>query len=330
MPDYQKRLHDAQEQLRQRFYSAAIRECGVIIETGLKQLYHRLDEHCRTNGMADTFSALRLEFFRERKEDFQVHRAGLGGMLLFANRTRFWTVVKTICDSNLSFIRMIQWQRVRVLRNDHAHGKAKPVRNDAVEMMFYTKVFLYDCGFIEGVERLEPDVSNLNCPHCKFSIQSGYRYCPGCGEYLVRSCHECRKKLEPNHNICPHCDTMCPGAAEDHEARDIFRRYAEAVWADWEVTPAEKEWLGKKRLELGLSPEEAERIETSIIPKNYHQFMRLIEAVILDDKIDTDEHQFLLRNADELGLSRKTAEKLIQNAKNNQTKRVRKKLLGLV
>ena len=329
MAEYPDRLRKAQKHLKDNFYESAIMECGRIIETGLKQLYRDLEKYCLQEQMENDFSHLRQEFFRKHKVDFNLRKAGLGGMILFATKTKFWIIVKSMCNSNLSFMPMINWRRVGELRNKSAHNIGLHDRNESVEMMFYTKVFLYDTGLIDGGELTTPEVLALRCLYCKGAFNRDFHYCPQCGKRLDHHCHNCGKGLSTHYLICPHCDSRRPEPVDEDEATDTYRKYAEAVWADWEVTPGEKEWLGQKRLELGLSPEMADRIETSIIPKNYHDFMNLIAAVNLDGVIDEDERGFLLRHADEMGLATGTAETLIHNARKD-ARRVRKKLLGVL
>lgn len=328
MSKYPESLRKAQKHLKDHFYESAIMECGRIIETGLKQLYHDLEKYCVEQGLEKSFNDLLQDFFQKRKEDFDIRKAGLGGMILIANHRGFWIVVKRMCDSNLSFIPMINWHRVRELRNKSAHNIGLHDRNESVEMLFYTKVFLYDTGLIDSGENPTPNILDLHCLHCHGAINRDFHYCPQCGNHLEYHCHGCGKNLLPQHRICPHCDTRRMEPGNGDEATDTYRKYAEAVWADWEVTPGEKEWLAQKRLELGLNPEEAARIETSIIPKNYHDFMTLIEVVNLDGVIDDDERFFLLMKAEEMGLTERTAERLINNARID-SKRVRQKLLGV-
>ncbi len=328
MSDYPNHLRKAQKHLSDHFYESAIMECGRILESGLKQLYRDLEEYCVQKGLQEEFKKLQHDFFRKRKKDFDIRKAGLGGMILFSEHKKFWVIVKRMCDSNLSFMPMINWTRVRELRNKSTHNIGIHDRNESVEMMFYTKVFLFDTGLMDTGANPTPDLLDLRCLHCQGAVNRDFHFCPQCGKHLEHHCHGCGKQLLPQHRICPHCDMKRMKPENQNKATDTYRKYAEAVWADWEVTPGEKEWLEQKRLELGLSPEEADRIEISIIPKNYHDFMNLIEAVNLDGVIDDDERIFLLARAEEMGLTEMTAERLIDNAQ-NQTKRIRKRLLGV-
>lgn len=328
MNDYFQELRKAQGHFHKRFYPTAIRECGSIIETGLKELYRNLEQFLEEHGRALDLEDMHAEFENTKNEPFQFDRATLGSMLLFANKTRFWEHLKNMCESNLSFIPMINWYQVRHLRNESTHGRKILGRSDALEMLFYTKVFLYDCGLIEGISQADPEILDAHCLNCDFKINQEWNYCPSCGHAVDHYCHNCGRKLSPAYRICPHCDSQRMCRADVREAESIYRRYAEAVWADWEVTPMERKWLQTKRLELGLSPKEAEKVENQVIPKNYNQFLNLVAATNLDGVIDDDEEYFLTEKAKELGIAIEAAQKII-NSSRKESNKIRKNLLKI-
>lgn len=328
MNDYFQELRKAQGHFHKRFYPTSIRECGRIVEIGLKELYENLEIHLEENDRSSDLQRMMSDFEMAKGEPFKFERATLGSMLLFARRTRFWEHLKNMCESNLSFIPMINWYQLRQLRNQSTHTGVVLGRSQALEMLFYTKVFLYDCGLIEGMNHADPEILDAHCLSCDFKINQDWNYCPSCGIGVDHHCHNCSRKLSPAYRICPHCDTPRVCRSDGNESEGIYKRYAEAVWADWEVTPLERKWLQAKRLQLGLSPAVAEKIEDKVIPKNYSQFLDLVAATNLDGIIDDDEESFLLEKAKKLGVNLEAAAKIIRSSRKETTK-VRKKLLNI-
>ncbi|MCA1764396.1 MAG: zinc ribbon domain-containing protein [Flavobacteriales bacterium] len=330
MEDYIKELRQAQHHFRHKFYSTSIYECGRIIECGMKDLYVDLEAYLEKEGLSQEFESMRQQFANRRrdKEEFNYEKATLGSMILFARYSGFWDKLKSMCESNLSFLKMVNWSRVRKLRNDSAHNQDIFGRNEALEMLFYTKVFLYDCGLIEGMNHAAPEILDAHCAKCDFKISHQWNFCPNCSAEISKQCHNCDRALMAGHRICPHCDAPQPGTTNRDESVKTYKKYAEAVWADWEVTPLERSWLDNKRLELGINPEEAEKIETTVIPKNYHHFQNLIQAVNIDGVIDSDEEQFLMNKADHLEITQDIATKMISSSK-KAGKKIRKSLWRL-
>jgi uncharacterized membrane protein YebE (DUF533 family) len=69
---------------------------------------------------------------------------------------------------------------------------------------------------------------------------------------------------------------------------------------DMIITSQEREMLEQTRLELGISAEQAEEIETRSIPKEILEFQRLVEAVYVDDEANAAERALLDRKIQQL------------------------------
>lgn len=82
------------------------------------------------------------------------------------------------------------------------------------------------------------------------------------------------------------------------------------------MTSLERQWLQQKRLELGITIEQAEIIELQVIPKNYFLFSEIIEATRVDGKIDKLEKEFLKEKARKLDIPIEVADNLIKEASN--------------
>lgn len=328
MNDFLQHLSRIQREFQNAHYEACIRECGSAMERGLRLLYTSLKDFLGEQEMGDKWTAMHEEYINSRNQEFNFQRGGFGGMIMFAVVTNFWENVRMMCTSNLSFLPMINWYRARELRNNAVHQIGSFSKNDAMEMIFYTKVFLYDCELIEGVVSPAPMILGVSCLNCNQSIDRSWNYCPFCATKIVQSCVNCHRELDPSHRICPSCDTQRLCGIDQTAAEKNYLSYCKAVWADFVVTPAERQWLNAQRLELGLTLDKADEIERRVIPKHYHTFMMLIEAVNIDGKIDTIEEAFLISKADEFGIPKDIATNLISTARDTP-KRIRKNLLDL-
>jgi RNA polymerase subunit RPABC4/transcription elongation factor Spt4 len=43
------------------------------------------------------------------------------------------------------------------------------------------------------------------CPHCGHSLQSGFSFCPKCGQKLSLSCQQCQRMVGSDDVFCPYC-----------------------------------------------------------------------------------------------------------------------------
>ncbi len=59
---------------------------------------------------------------------------------------------------------------------------------------------LSDFHFDEIKEELKK-----NCPHCRYEINSEYKFCPNCRVCLKKECIFCKKELKPEWTFCPIC-----------------------------------------------------------------------------------------------------------------------------
>lgn len=315
MSIYLRHLSKIQNEYRNKDYDACVRECGSAMEKGLRELYLSLQKHLQEQQMEEKWDALHNEFREKREADFNFDSAGFGGLIMFSQVTSFWDKIRIMCTSNLSFLNMINWYRARMLRNNTVHHRIKSTKNDATEMMFYAKVFMYDCELIDGMVSPAPMILGARCLECNESINREWNFCPHCAAKIIQPCVKCHRELDPAHRICPYCDTQRVCGVNHSESEQKYRAFAEAVWADYEVTPGERQWLNGKRLEMGLTLERANAIEKQVIPPHYHTFMTIIEAVNIDGVIDRAEREFLLMKAEEFNISLEVARKLIASAK---------------
>jgi len=323
MTNYFEDLRKIENLVKQKFYPSAMMRSVKLVELGLKDLYKNLEVYLEQNGKSDSWEKMHVDFVKLKKEQFEFKNASLGSLVIFARYTSFWEHIKEMCDSNLRFVKMVNWEHIRKLRNIIVHDNIEASRFDALEMLFWTKVFLYESGLIAGKKNPIPEILDTECAHCNTTMSLNWNFCPECGMSAKVVCPVCSQITHHNHKVCIHCDTII--IASDSKKwtaeRKIYKSYAEAVWADWVVTPIEREWLQQKRLELGLTLDLAQEIELEVIPKNYFMFMEIIDATKVDGRIDRYEKEFLAKKAEKYLIPNAVAQQLIKAASTNTPKK---------
>lgn len=314
MDKYKEELSRIEALISQRFYPAATIKSFKAVESGLKDLYRKLDVHLKDKNRSDLWVKLHEDFEKAKGAKFDINRASLGSMISFARHTKYWILVREMCDSNLRFVRMINWEQIRRLRNRVTHEDVHVSREDALEIRFWSKVFLYESGLAIGPKDPIPEVLESDCSHCNYKISLSWNFCPSCGDNTKKGCPVCGKENHRTNKVCRHCDIILIEKESNQEEYKLYKSYAEAVWADWVVTPLERKWLEEKRLSIGITLEKAEQIELEVIPKNYLLFSEIIEATRVDGKIDKYEKEYLRRKAKELSIPDQIAESLIKEA----------------
>lgn len=73
-------------------------------------------------------------------------------------------------------------------------------------MMPANQRFCGICGCdSEKVEKVEPNSLKLLCKKCGCELSSKMKFCPECGEPMVRRCVQCNMIIEGNPKFCPEC-----------------------------------------------------------------------------------------------------------------------------
>jgi uncharacterized membrane protein YebE (DUF533 family) len=95
-------------------------------------------------------------------------------------------------------------------------------------------------------------------------------------------------------------------------AQEEYRVYCEGSYLDGVVNIRERNLLDNKRLELGLTTEQADKIERQCAPENVVEYSRFVEGVLIDGIITEDERAFLQKKIKELNLDSWVAEQIEQ------------------
>lgn len=321
--DYLLEYKRAEEAFMLDNYDTCVRLCGRLIERGLKDLYSAQCDWYEKDGLSFNLS----ESFRENHsgfEKFTVSRSGLGRLCQFYRLSGMWDEVRRRVTSNLHFTDRIPWRDLVRTRNIATHGNASIEREHAVEFLHHLKVFLYECELVEDREQIRPEfIQRTSCHNCNNPLLKTWKFCPTCGTQHIINCKNCGSRMEPNWKICPNCNEQSCADQLTAETERLYKAYCEAIWADHIVNAEERDLLRRKRLELGLTEENAEEIEQSVINPAIVQFIGLIEAVLIDGVIDKNEKEFLMNRAKKMKVPESTALRLMDNLRSEIDKHLK-------
>lgn len=312
--DYKKEYQKAKNVYIDKNYTNCVLQCGIISENAFKDLFQELESRDKYYQYLGNRLSEFIESF-EKSIDFKLVNAGFFDVIKFFEHAQLWDTISRDVESNLHFTRKIPWHDLRQLRNKAAH----PIRGyeisreDAMEFMHYLKIFLIECELIPDEKNGPFHPVSENCNNCNNSLKEEWRFCPNCGSQHVLKCTVCNKRLEADWRICPYCNNTELDNKTQIGPDLLYKVYCEAIWADHHVNADERLFLKRKRLELGLTERQAEKIEESVAPTEYLTFIELIEAVLLDGIIDDQEMEFLFVKAKRLNLDKQTAKDLINN-----------------
>jgi len=311
--NYLKSFKDAQSKFHVEDYIDCIRDCATITELGLKELVLQQELWSKKKGVSFTF----VEDYRSRNtlfEDFNPSKSTLFDLLKFYQLSKFWNFIEKRVHSSLHFTKKIPWHDLRYVRNLSVHRFPKFSREQAAEFLYHVEIFLYETELAQT----NPEIYKKSncCVSCKMNLKSKWNYCPGCGSRQINCCPKCQKTIESDWNACPWCKNSIEKQPEA-KGETLYKAYVEAVWADGVLNSDEVELLNRKRKELNISLECANKIDEEIIPASIKEFSRLIEAVLIDGEILEEENSFLLKSARELKIGVVHAEKIIQTYLDN-------------
>lgn len=318
-------------------YEAALEKAGRLLADGQVQECVMLCGTAFEQGLRDIMSRLYSSLDREDREALTMAEKELTGGKSYQNFTLgeftgllragpLKKFMKRIARSDMRKCQRIDWNEVKEWRNAAAHGKEHLGLDfsDAEQMLIWLKVFLYDCELIRQTDEtaeLVPPTLSSKCPDCGQALQPGWKYCPYCGISRINTCSTCKRgPLEPDWTICPYCEELIVrrGAWRsdaETKARATYRTMCKGAYLDGVVSPLERALLNEKRLELGLTSEEAEDIERQIAPKSILAYYHAVEAALIDGEISTMERDYLSRKAVELSVDEWTAEEIENSVK---------------
>lgn len=281
-------------------YNSVISKSAWLLEQGLRQLFNDQIEYFESDKNCDKSSYQALQSIMSKEfVNFDINKATLGYVVKLYHVTRFFDLLQNRLDVRLTFTRKLPWKNIVKIRNTITHDNFVAKKEIAVDFIHYIKVFIYETGIDDRYD--ETHKSN-KCHDCQVIVDSNWNYCSNCGADLSVKCKKCGAKLKQSWAICPECELPRVGI-KLKDPITMYKHYCEAVWADGILTKEEKQFLDKKREELGITIDEAQAVERIYTPLEAIRFRDAVEATLVDGVIDDDERDFLRRKAVELGVS---------------------------
>ncbi len=323
---FRKKLEAADSLYLRESYAACIRECGAIFEKGMRELLHNLlpvIEELQQRRMIEDAENL----IGAGKAFGTFHLTQLEGLYRQAG---IFDMLRKHVKSPLRKTRRIDWKTMISWRNEAVHECREFSPDEAMQMLIWTRSFLYECGLVpSGHQQDSPpkaDQPQKSCAGCSGSIKEEWAYCPGCGMRLSLTCRSCKRILMPDFRICPYCETQVPLCSEQaqqisEKVRSEYAILCRGAWLDGIINARERLLLNQVRLELGLSDAEADDIEQREAPPGVINYLRLVEGALADGVISKEERAFLNRKAASLGIDPADANELEEALKACEEKR---------
>lgn len=316
--EFEKDLRVAENLLRRKQWVSCIRECGALFEKALRKLLNDLLDSSVDTDLYDRISSAQRRI-GEGKTGFE--RFELGELISLYTETQVFNELRKHLTSNLQKIRGINWKQVVEWYNASRHRRNSTSlgEDDARQMFYWIKVFLYDCELAGKISTVAPvpgeAISLQECPCCGQPLETDWSFCPQCGVALKVTCEACHRTLAPDFRICPYCETPVRRRSTAdiggvQRAKEEYRIFCVGAYLDEVMNVRERILLDKKRLELGLNTEEAESIERQCAPENIVEYTRLVEGALVDGIIDDAESVFLQKKAKKMNIDPWVAEQI--------------------
>ena len=294
-------------------YLICVRECGILFEVAFRQVLAALGRELEKGGSKATMP--------KAFKDFVAHpRPTLGVMVNCIRDDETQKLLRVMLKSNLTRFRRIPWKGITSIRNEAVHdsGKSTIDAEDAMLMKYWLQLFLRDTrlvGRTGGPVMVAVEIPG-SCRNCQHVIDEEWRFCPMCGVSVHLSCISCGNAIEPTFKICPYCETPVrgmshAGARAIHEYELLFK----GAFLDSVLTMEEEEMLEAKRLELGLTPEEADDVRARCVPPEIREYQELVEAAYADGFVNPAERVLLDARRERLGINPAIASAIEQNVR---------------
>lgn len=316
MTDYKLKVATLDRLFGEGNYSACIRECGAILEQGMRQLLREI-LHSMESLEERQFIDQAERKVGSGKAFGQFHFTQLEGLY---REAKIFDLIRRRVQSNLHRTRRIDWKTMIDWRNQAVHGHLEFDEDEAMQALLWTKTFLYECELVKKdtgdvIAEAPRTVKSRKCSSCAEQVQDDWIYCPLCGLRLSLTCRCCKRVLEPDFRICPYCETKVPLCSEhvtemNDKAQAEYAILCRGAWLDGVINVKERQLLDQIRLEMGLTTEEAEAIELREAPAGVMAYSRFVEGALADGIISEEERVFLDRKAGQLGIDPEVAQNL--------------------
>ncbi len=306
--EYSKYIHDVEKLFNQKQWISCVRKCGTILEKGMRKLLSDLLDSSKDKVIHDKTMKAQEEIGKGKAgfKDFNLEQ-----LHSLYKEAQIFDELRKYLTSNLQKIKMINWiQAVQWYSASKQEDSSNSLdEDDAQQMLFWTKIFVYDCELAGKSDTVKPVPGPIliykDCPCCTQPLETDWNFCPECGVALKVVCEACQRPLAPDFQICPYCETPVtlrggPDMDRVRKAKEEYRILCTGAYLDGVMNARERALLDKKRLELGLSADDVESIERQCSPANVLEYTHLVEGVLVDGKIDDAEAAFLQKKAEQM------------------------------
>jgi RNA polymerase subunit RPABC4/transcription elongation factor Spt4 len=304
--EYEKLLEQIEKLHGNQSYHACVRECGALFEVVLREVFMSLVQASRAQNIPLPDP---LEELASLKQD----RQSLAPLTRCMRDDEVQKRFRAHFGLSSPRLRRISWRGVKEIRNVAVHdqGASNIDQEDSLLMKHWIRILLEETRLIGRNKRATIPRRARSCATCKAALNLDWSFCPKCGTCVRLTCISCENVLDPKFKICPYCETPVRGANQAsakaiHEYEMLFK----GAFLDQVITPDEREMLEKRRLEMGLTADDAEEVHRRCIPQNIREYQRLVEAASSDGSINDAERALLARKADELRINSKVAKEI--------------------
>ncbi len=308
--EYEKGLLSVADMLKKKKWREGIKEAGTLFEKAMRRLFQELPDTVEDKETLDKIMAIQK---RVGKDKPSLESFDLAQLVSMCKEGVIITELQKKMTSNLHKTKKIIWDQVLEWDRTARHPQeGEPLdESDAMQMAYWLKVFLYDCELVGRARKIVPIPAEARslvaCPYCNEPIKGDWKFCPECGIALKVTCPACHRVLAPDFRICPYCETRVRRRSQEEtdetkRALEEYRVLCMGTYLDGVINIRERHLLDNKRLELGLTEDQADEIERQCAPANVVDYTNLVEGVLVDGIITDEERSFLQQKAKELNL----------------------------
>lgn len=296
---YAEEFQFTERLLREKKHELCTRELGRLLESALRELLTRLFAELEDTNKRDEIIQAEA---KHAKSGESYKKFGLGQLVGLYREARIVDKLCICLGHEMPLLKKMQWDLYTGFRNEATHGdKNSGYMEESTGLMYYAvKVLLYETRLISANEIIastqggKPGPEDVLCPDCSHRLEALWSFCPHCGASVARICPSCKADIQPSYRICPICEVPLRGRKAT-KAMEQYELLFRGAFLDSVISAQERISLDEKRLELGISSEDASKIETKCMPANILQYHQFVRGVLVDGVINDVERRMLDR-----------------------------------
>lgn len=307
--NYKKTLRSAELSIKNNDYGSSVMQCGSLMESALRDLLYLINRDGDLDEKNRIHEAERLI----GKGKLSLSKMGLGQIIGVYRKADAWLIVRKYVKDNCSFIKKIDFDEFVELRNAAIHPKGVVFTHDkAYEDCFLpVRRLLIQLDFLaeekdeEITETVVEKQKNICLQkNCESTLDESWNFCPSCGTATKISCKSCGEELKPQMKICPYCETRVKEISkkENQSNIDELRIFVRGALLDNFLSAGEKKLLELKRVQLGVTEEDYEKLKDEYLDDNVKTYINLLETIGIDNNVSKEERAFLDKKNSQLGL----------------------------